>query len=237
MHNLTPNEQRHAESLEEIRSSPFLQADCGNADHLGPAPEELLPLGRYNDAWADVELDQNLLDCALRFTDLGAQWRTSRKKLPRIQGDFNLLHLRDVLNQPEGPAPTIPDATDSQLRFLSELRFFDHTPRSGSGKLAYIRLWPGGTPLEIWYSAVADIGGDPYPPGFIKMDITYCQYLDALLLTKGTYGWQYLYTDISLRRGDFRETVAYLQGMLEVFPEIFPQHDYTDLRERLEARQ
>ncbi len=68
------------------------------------------------------------------------------------------------------------------------------------------------------------------------MDITYCQYLDALLLTKGTYGWQYLYTDISLRRGDFDETVRYLRGMLEVFPEIFPQHDYRELRERLEAR-
>ncbi|MGC5564320.1 hypothetical protein ACPYPG_15940 [Streptomyces sp. FR-108] len=236
MHNLTPNEERHAESLEEIRSSPFLQADCGSSEHLGAALEELSPLRRYNDEWADVELDQNFLGCALRFTDLGAQWRTSRKKLPRIQGEFNLLNLHDVLNQREGPAATVPDASESQLRFLSELRFFDHTPRSGSGRLTYVRLRPGVAPLEIWYSAVADIGSDPYPPGFIRMDITYCQYLDALLLTKGTYGWQYLYTDVPLGRGDFRETVGYLEGMLELFPEIFPQYDYTPLRDRLEAR-
>ncbi|OKI38305.1 hypothetical protein A6A29_10030 [Streptomyces sp. TSRI0281] len=97
-------------------------------------------------------------------------------------------------------------------------------------------MQPKVDPLEIWYSAIADIGGDPYLPGFIKMNITYCQYLDAMILTKGTYGWQYLYTDISLSRGDFHETVKYLQGMLSVFPEIFPQHDYGDLRARLEAR-
>lgn len=236
MEQLTPYEQRHAESLEEICSSPSLKADCGSSQAMGRALEELSPLREYNEEWAAVELDQELLGHALRFTDLGAQWRTSGKKLPRIQGEFNLLHMHDVLSQTEGPASTIVNPTEPQREFLSQLRMFDHSPRSGSGKITYIRLQPRVRPLEIWYSAIADIGGDPYPPGFIKMDITYGQYLDALLLTKGTYGWQYLYTDVSLRRGDFHETVEYLQGMLDVFPRLFPEHDYWDLRERLEAR-
>ncbi|MEJ8650067.1 hypothetical protein WKI65_18700 [Streptomyces sp. MS1.AVA.3] len=237
MQKLTPNEQRHAASLAEIKASPYLETDCGDTDQLGQSPAELLPLHRYNEDWADVEFDQRMLDCALRFPGLGAQWEIPEEEedLPEIYGDFNLLHLHDVLKQPAGPAP-LPGATSFQQQFLSELRIFDHTPRSGAGKLTYIRMQPHVTPLEIWYSAVADIGSDPYPPGFLKMDITYCEYLDALLLTKGTYGWQYLYTDISLRGRAFHETVTYVQGMLEVFPEIFPQHDYTPLRDRLEAR-
>lgn len=67
------------------------------------------------------------------------------------------------------------------------------------------------------------------------MEVTYREYLDALLVTKGTYGWQYLYTDVSLGRG-FGGVRRYLQGMIELFPEIFPNHDYSPLVERLEAR-
>lgn len=99
-----------------------------------------------------------------------------------------------------------------------------------------MRIRQDDAPLEIWYSALADIGDEPYPPGYIKMEITYCEYLDALLLTKGTYGWQYLYADISLRRSDFQEVFGYLRDMLELFPVEFQQYDYAPLRQRLEAR-
>lgn len=236
MQDLTPNEHRHAASMEEIQESPYLLADCGSLTPLGEPLGELLPLSRYNAAWRDVELGADLMNCALRFTELRARWETVEDDdVPEIYGEFSLLYFHDVFNQPEEPA-TYPGVTDFQRSFISELRVFDHTPLSGAGKLAYIRMQPGATPLEIWYSAIADIGSDPYPPGFIKMDITYCEYLSALLRTKGTYGWQYLYTDISLRDGGFHETVNYLQGMLEFFPQAFPQHDYTDLRDRLEAR-
>ncbi|AOS64546.1 hypothetical protein [Actinoalloteichus hymeniacidonis] len=56
-----------------------------------------------------------------------------------------------------------------------------------------------------------------------------------MLPTKGTYGWQFLFADISLRRGDFHEVAGYLQGMVDVFPELFPG-DYTELRDRLAER-
>ena len=36
------------------------------------------------------------------------------------------------------------------------------------------------------------------------MDVDYCEYLDALLLTKGTFGWQYLFTEASLRDDRFQ---------------------------------
>lgn len=236
MQGLKVGEKRHAESLKEIRQNPFFDAECGSSEYVGKRPSELLPLSRRNSRWNGVVFDENLLECALSFTDMSARWEaTGRGGSVRIRGEFNLIHLEDVLGQPEGPA-AFPGATDFQKRFLSELRVIDHTPRSGAGMLTYIRLQPDKSPLELWYSDIADIGEDPYPSGFVKMDITYCQYLDSLVVTKGTYGWQYLYTDVSLRRGGFRETVAYLQGMLQVFPELFPRYDYAPFRARLEAR-
>ncbi|MHC3474716.1 hypothetical protein ACYF6T_39320 [Streptomyces sp. 7R007] len=234
MNNLTENEKRHAASLVAIREQPLLNARCGSIEELAEPLEDLLPLYEHNEDWDQVLLDEDMTGCALRFTDLGAQWETTGG-LPELYGEYRLLHFYDVFEQDGGPAP-MPDATDFQRKFLSELRSFDTTPRSGAGMMSFIRMQPGTSPLEIWYQDIADIGEDPYPSGFLKMDITYCQYLDALLLTKGTYGWQYLYTDISLRGSGNQSTVTYLKRMLEVFPEIFPQHDYSVLRDRLEAR-
>ncbi|WNE94943.1 hypothetical protein PS467_06065 [Streptomyces luomodiensis] len=258
MSELTPNEQRHLTSLEEIANCPVLDADCGDTDRLTPPLEALPPLGAFNEKWADLVLDEDIRSCGLRFIDFGCRWSTRAgeddedddvayddeeeaadngilhtRELPEISGEFFLRPFHDILSQPDGPARGAD--TEFQRQFLSELRVMDQTPRSGAGMLTYIRLKPGLGPLEVWYSDVADIGASPYPPGFIKMDITYREYLDAILLTKGTYGWQYLYTDISLARG-FGEIRGYLEGMLELFPEIFPDHDYSPLVERLEAR-
>ncbi|WP_326647925.1 MULTISPECIES: hypothetical protein [unclassified Streptomyces] len=234
MQNLTPNEQRHAASLEQIRTSPFLEAECGTTDELAEPVEDLLPLYEHNPDWEDVEFDESLLNCSLRFSDLGARWATSGN-LPEIYGEFRILHFYDVFDQSEGPSGG-EEATNFQQEFLSQLRIFDHTPRSGAGMVTYMRMQPHVTSLEIWYQDIADIGSEPYPANFIRMNITYCEYLEALLLTKGTYGWQYLYTDVSLRGGEFHSKARYLKHMLDVFPGIFPQYDYTSLAARLEER-
>ncbi|MFJ2202817.1 hypothetical protein ACIQPP_49155 [Streptomyces violaceusniger] len=92
------------------------------------------------------------------------------------------------------------------------------------------------SPLEIWYCDIADIGGDPYPPGYIKLDLSYSQYLEAPLLAKGVFGWQYLYAKMSLRDTSWSNVRNRLKVMVDVFPELFPQYDYTELRERFEAR-
>ncbi|MFJ9866778.1 hypothetical protein [Streptomyces sp. NPDC101165] len=234
MADLTVNEKRHAAVLAAIQRSPFLDATCGSCDELGEPLEELLPLYEHNEDWDEVRLDGDLGSCALRFMDLGAQWSTTGG-LPEILGEYRILHFYDVFDQLEGPEP-LDDATEFQRQFLAELRHFDMTPRSGAGMMSFIRMQPNVSPLEIWFHDVADIGGEPYPPGYLRMDITYCQYLDALLLTKGTYGWQYLYTDVRLSDAGFHLARTYLTRMLEVFPELFPEHDYAPLRARLEER-
>jgi hypothetical protein len=69
------------------------------------------------------------------------------------------------------------------------------------------------------------------------MDIDYCQYLRTLAITKGTYGWQKLCRDIaSLDEDDMSGIRADMAEMLEVFPALFPDHDYEPLRIRLAER-
>lgn len=68
------------------------------------------------------------------------------------------------------------------------------------------------------------------------MDVDYCGYLAALLVTKGTYGWQYLFADVSLADDIHHHTVENARRMLEVFPRLFPGYDYAPLAARLEAR-
>lgn len=258
MRHLSQNEQLHLASLQQICDCPALDVDCGETDRLTAPLEELPPPAEFNPKWRDVHLDEDIRSCGLRFIDFGCHWSTrvgddyddedvayddeedsdsgstvDMDDLPEISGEFFLRPFHDILRQSDGPARKVD--TEFQRQFLSELRVMDQTPRSGAGMITYIRLAPGTGPLEIWYSDVADIGAPPYPPGFVKMEITYRQYLDALLLTKGTYGWQYLYTDTRLVRG-FEEECEHLEGMLRLFPEIFPGYDYEPLAARLEER-
>ncbi|SED48094.1 hypothetical protein [Streptomyces melanosporofaciens] len=247
----TANEERHLASLRELVNCPYIDVEHEEVEQLTPPLADLPPPADFNEKWRGVQLDGDIVSRGLRFTELGACWSTMtgedyddvsedveadrliESEPPEIRGEFFLRSIHDILSQPAGPAD--PVETEFQRTFLSELRVMDQTPRSGAGMLTYLRLKPGTSPLEIWYSDIAAIGAPPYPGGFIQMDITYSEYLDALLLTKGTYGWQYLYTDISLADG-FSDTVDYLEGMLSLFPQIFPNHDYSDLRVRLEAR-
>ncbi|NUP16884.1 MAG: hypothetical protein HOZ81_12410 [Streptomyces sp.] len=231
MPSLTQNELLHLNSLNEIENSPLLESQSSGAELERPLsiilPEE------YNESWEGVRFSEDMLSCYLRFYELGAAWRTV-ENMPDVKGEFGLINFHDALESSD--PGTESGSTDFQREFLSQLCPIDRTPRSGAGIQTYIRMQADVVELELWYSAIADIGQSPYPPGFIKLDVGYCGYLEALLLTKGAYGWQYLFADISLRRRDFSDSAHNLKGMLQVFPELFPDRDYSSLRTRLEER-
>ncbi|WP_413811715.1 hypothetical protein [Streptomyces sp. OE57] len=219
------------DSLKEIENCRLLESRCSGADLDRPLggilPEE------YDEAWEGVRFSESMLDCYLRFYELGAAWRAVGD-LPDVKGEFSLINFHDALQASD---PGVGSAkTDFHREFLSQLCPIDRTPRFGAGIQTYIRLQADVDALELWYSDIAYIEQPPYPSGFIKLDIGYCEYLEMLLLTKGAYGWQYLFADISLSRGDFSENANNLKNMLQVFPELFPDRDYSSLRARLEAR-
>ncbi|WP_436772458.1 hypothetical protein [Yinghuangia sp. YIM S09857] len=79
---------------------------------------------------------------------------------------------------------------------------------------------------EIWYSVNTD-------GTLVRLNLTYPEYLETLLLTRGLFGWQYLYADphdpgLGYRRTDLRLGLALLE-------QAFPDDDFSDLRARSDA--
>ncbi|MFF8012285.1 hypothetical protein [Streptomyces sp. NPDC007929] len=178
-----------------------------------------------------IVLESSLKGCHLRFSDMAAGWgagMTDEDEDPLFAGEFDVIPLVRALRY-SAPVDRWPDPYPDQRELLSELRDFDVTSLSGVGKVASLRIQQGVVHNpEIWFS---DVRG-----GIHQMDVDLCGYLDALRITKGTLGWQYLFTNVSLAHDRFEVTVRFLEEMLRVFPGLFPAHDYEPLRVRLAER-
>ncbi|MCL8012881.1 hypothetical protein [Streptomyces sp. AS02] len=71
----------------------------------------------------------------------------------------------------------------------------------------------------------------------MRLDLTCPAYLEQLALTKGTFWWQYLFTDeVPFADPHFETIRTGLGTMLDRFPGLFPAWHYTDLRLRFAAR-
>lgn len=231
---LTINEERQRKSLEEIRRCGRLDVLAATLGDIGRPFAAMPALNEYNPRWGDAEYDADLADNLVRFEEISAHWVT-KPPLPQFSGEFSVRHLAHVLGQPVDPWAQ-QEPTQFRRDFMSSLLCFDSTPNSGTGRMSFLRMQAGVGPFEIWYEDMADIGGDPYPPGYVKLDLSYSEYIDALVLTKGTFCWQYLYAEVSLSDSSWKPVADSLKAMLEVFPELFPEYDYSPLRQRLEAR-
>ncbi|MFH8773377.1 hypothetical protein [Streptomyces sp. NPDC017958] len=234
MRPLSPGEQSQVDSLNEIRECDALEVDFFERgdllEGLTENPEIFSFLGRFK----NVNLGASLRECNIRVTEISCRWRTAEGE-PEVGGEFRLGDLYEaILN----PAPQFAEGTVSpgDLEIYQQLRVIDFPQHAGTGNFCAIRLQEHVDPLEMWYYDMRLSTAPGYESDLIKMELTYCEYLEAVVLTKGVFGWQYLFTDISLRGQVFRETVARLRRMIEVFPTLFPNHDYSSLAARLEAR-
>ncbi|MCZ0990727.1 hypothetical protein [Streptomyces diastatochromogenes] len=185
--------------------------------------------------WNGVILSPRLDEATPWITELACCWRSvRRKKMPEIHGEFRVRNIYESLLR-SAPDLAWEKAPDSEKRLVAEFRTIDDTPRSGAGLLAAIRVQPNVDPLEIWYYD-KDLSRYPgHSSDYVRLDLDYREYMKMLSVTKGTFGWQYLFSDVTLS-GLSGQVSENLEAMLEVFPVAFPQYDYTPLRERLEAR-
>jgi hypothetical protein len=229
---LTPNEERHQESLDELRHSEAFDVLFDEQQKLWFALDEFLPLSDTKAEWADLTLGPELLSCSLRFKHISGQWRLVGSR-HELAGEFSLPHFYKALIG-TSPRPT-SDASESDRQLFSELRIIDSTPRDATGQAAFVRIQPGKDPLEIWYQDRDLYDAIANPQACVRTSLNYCDYLDALRLTKGTFGWQLLFADVTLR-DTLQHRAEKLSEMLEAFPTAFPAHDYTALTQRLEAR-
>lgn len=226
MSDLSDYERRFLSMLDELR-------DASEVDLLyeerGPIEEEI---GDASETFAfiaeeeGIELDPSLQRSFLRFEGISSHWAVERPGV-YMTGEFSIRHIAAAMLT-IGVAPATDEPSHQEQVLYSELRPFDEHPRGGGGSLSALRVDAETVSPEVWYYHATR--------GVFRMDIDYPAYLDALLVTKGTYGWQYLFTDVSMRDIDFQGAAENIQNMLRIFPDIFPSHDYTDLQARLRER-
>ncbi|WP_405798052.1 hypothetical protein [Streptomyces sp. NBC_01506] len=209
---LNATERRLRRMLGELQKAPDIEI-------FSPRTGEI--------ALTDQDTDAPFAErCLVRFDQISAHWDLEGSGL---SGEFCVSHPATALTT---KAP--PDATELMTPAVrqryAEFRVLDDHPVSGTGEFAALRIRPETPAPEIWYHA------SEFRLGGYRMDLDYCQYLEALTLTKGTFGWQYLFCDVSFTDDDFSGIAADLEEMLDVFPELFPDHNYEPLSSRLTER-
>ncbi|MFF0730290.1 hypothetical protein ACFYVK_01705 [Streptomyces chartreusis] len=245
---MTPSEGRTIESptryeqlllaaLEELGDCPEIGvahqelAVESEAEGLNGASAEQLAAEAMEAAALLPELEHVTIEPAIaeqapRFRTVAAHWR-GNEAAKELTGEFRIPQFYRAIFEPAPPLAWEGSPPDER-ELLAQFRQIDGHPRSGTGLFGLVRIQQNTAPLEIWVWD-ARLGAQ-------RMDLDYLGYLEALAVTKGTYGWQYLFTDLSLLSDDLYHVAESAKAMLRRFPDLFPQHDYTELRERLEER-
>jgi hypothetical protein len=188
-----------------------------------------------------------------RYRDLSCYWRATEDTA--LGGELGLNHLVNVcvgraphtVSEADWPASERgdhglvanvsdvygPEAEDEDGG-LTELVLhgFDGTAHTGDGAITGFRAEDGivldksGHP-EIWYSV--NTSGT-----LVRLDLSYPEYLETLLLTRGLHGWQYLFADP--HDSGFPEHFHLNIGpRLDFIARAFPRDDFSALRARYEA--
>jgi hypothetical protein len=214
---------RARETFEEVRSTAEFVVEKSEIDSEGDRPltaEDANLIGLYMGPDAVDQVADHLLDAE----QIHLSWHTPDHA---VYGEFALKDLRTCLSGFYMPYTDERLAPAEQL-VMDEIKTLEESP--GSGRLTALRVSMDMTPRhELWFY-------DMNQQRFELLDLKYSSYVDTLLITKGIPGWQYLYTDARLADDEFRHLAGQLERSLDALEEVFPAHDYSALRERLEAR-
>ncbi|MEV6130665.1 hypothetical protein AB0M05_28190 [Streptomyces violaceusniger] len=234
MTSLNELEERHIASMAQLRSADSIEVIDEALGGVGLGFGDIRPLDAFNPDWGNLRLTPEMLETSLRFSEIAAHWE-SVSPLPELSGEYRVPAPLDILSQ--GPSLMADMLSDEfQQDFAAELRYIDNAYNSGRGFMTYLHMAPGSPSLDVWFQDLVSKQFPPYPPGFFKLDLTYNTYVEALVLSKGLHGWQYLFADISFTKRPFKKYGESLRNGFDVFAQLFPDLDYSPLIERLEAR-
>lgn len=226
MSDLNAYESRYLSMLDELQNASEVDVMYEERGPIGEDAEDAPEIFQLIAEEEGVVLDPSLHRVFLRFEGLSSQWAVERPGI-YLTGEFSVRHIGAAMLT-TGVEPATDEPSEQERRLYGELRAFDEQPRGGGGTLSALRIDPGMSNPEVWYYHATR--------GVFRMDLDYPGYLDALLVTKGTDGWQYLFTDVSLHDIDFQGAAENIQNMLRIFPEVFPGHDYAPFEARLAER-
>ncbi|MFF7650931.1 hypothetical protein ACFZCY_13910 [Streptomyces sp. NPDC007983] len=222
-------------AYQEIESAVQLQSQYANLGELGMEFRERPALFTGLPGWQDIILSQDLCQNTPRVTEIKAYWSTVAP-LPKLQGEFCVGDVFTDLIQPP-PEPLWEGSPPEDGTFFPSIRVVDDAPVAGTGHWAGIRILPRTDPLEMWFYDPQLVRIPEADKSYFRIHLTYPEYLRNLAITKGTLGWQYLFTDaVPLNSPGLRETSVRLQNMMEIMPALFPDWEYRPIFERLEAR-
>ncbi|GLF93126.1 hypothetical protein [Streptomyces yaizuensis] len=226
MTNLMEFERRIKMTLESLSKHPSIECEvlrCSPVNEdFGSASEMLQVIG----ALCNARFPAGTREVLFRFEEVAAQWSLQESTV-KLSGEF---HVKPLLFAVTAPPPHISwkEAPKDLQRLHSHFRVIDDTPETGAGIMASMRMGEDSSAPEIWITDVS--------LGTYRMRIDYAAYMENLLVTKGTFGWHYLFTEAPLRESQFSYVRRNIQTMLQVFPRIFPGLAYAPLQELFAER-
>lgn len=220
------------ESIEELSGNSLFEMSHVQG-RISFSLSDFEPLSEHGEEWAGIEFSAELKECSPRFRGLSCEWHLIEDRR-RLAGEFSLPHTFSAFDSPPPQYNDLATAGDREL--FARLRIIDSAPERATGEATFLRLERNKKVFELWYQDRYLFDEESNTQGVVRLELDYCGYLEKLAATKGTFGWPLLFADVSLADDVFSEHVTNLRSMVEIFPSVFPQHDYAELRERLEAR-
>ncbi|MEV0402086.1 hypothetical protein [Actinoallomurus sp. NPDC050550] len=219
---MTTDFQARAHShVNELRATPDIVM---TACEIGSGPPRELSAddaALIGSAWGDTAVE-GVREYLLSTDHIHVAWHMDDYSL---DGEFFLKDVRNCLSGRVVPYVDVSLSPEQRELMADGLLMLEEAP--GSGRLTALRHHAPSQGL--WFY-------DTNHRNLVPLELDYRSYVDTLLVMKGIPGWQYLFTDVDLRHGKYHATVRQLEKTLEGFPDLFPDHDYSHLRERFQAR-
>jgi hypothetical protein len=174
---------------------------------------------------AGIKLDVSFNDYLFMADELSLCWDYELDDDEDNGGEFRLINLLNVFALKPQMLWT-EDMAEKEQQLLRKHYPFDDHPVTGDGAMGTFKIEPGANDPEVWFFKMPD---ERY-----RMDLTYREYLDCLLETRGYFEWQYLFCDVDIKRHP-TDLAGRLEKMLQDLPKLYPETDFTKYDERFKA--
>jgi hypothetical protein len=161
-----------------------------------------------------------------RHTEVAVAWQAPFEGRT-VAGEFRLVQFSDAIFNGPSEWPHSSAGGKEEQALFEQLRVFESQPFGGGGTETAFRLVEDPQPAEIWYYHMSQ--------GALLLDLSYGDYLDTLLRTRGFYYWEYLFADPGKSKPGLGSVRPDLRVHLDFLAATFPDEDFADLTARLEA--
>lgn len=221
----TPIERRFLAMIDSLKRSESISTNGEKKRAISELAEDSIAgFSQLKDQF-EITLDPALKDCHVRYWELGIHWYAAGASVG-AGGEFVLHELVDALMSGPPDADGLRD--DGVHELFEQLRVIDYQPEGGRFFFAAVRLTGDTIAPRMWMYH--------FPYGAFELELDYHGYLEALLLTRGLYHWQFLYTDIRLSGPTYAPIVNQIRTGLDFLKAVQPDPRYAELENRLAER-